>query len=163
MSKFTRVDLTTEDLDWFALDSLGFVGHFTSNGTLAVPVEVASSREDLESAFQWFERRPRIPGTSDLSRNVTRWVPYLNVASPERREIYIDASAEWSDRGLYSFNVDNRDGAPSTPYYNVTRPHNPLSVTALPRELQVYLESMRLPVVFSEVDTVTVPFDPDPE
>lgn len=159
MTKFTSEELTTLDLDWFAIDSTGIVGHFTSSGTIAVPTSVSASKERLEEIYQWMYRRPREVDQHAFCESAKKYSAWLRQGSAEQTFAYYEAYAEWADRGMYSFNIGNKGGWPSTPYFLVAKPMQPLHESEIPEPIWGLLRETRIDISFEETTSIAIPFD----
>lgn len=148
MTSFSLIDLQTEDLDWFGVDSIGEVGHFTSAGTVLLPARVIQSRENLDEAYQCFERLPRF-SKALLAPEVEVW--WKGWATDGIRKGHWEAFSEWAERGLYTFDclIWDRKG----PYYMVAFPESPLLEASLPPKVAKYLGEFRFPFRFRDLFT----------
>lgn len=56
------LDIETRDLDWFASDKDGMIGHFATGGHGAVPQVIARSCsiEDLNQVANYFRKQPAL-------------------------------------------------------------------------------------------------------
>ena len=142
----------TTDLDWFAIDQQGFIGHFTTGGAGALPRSVASSKEDLESVCKYFRSLP-LNATVPLASQKAMAV--LATKNDQAREKYLRDFLQMASRGLYSFDYQPTGKRPS-PYFLVARPEQPLHFNDIPPEIQGLLKKIVLPdVIFVKDHTVS--------
>lgn len=158
MTSFSYLELTTLDLDWFAIDAEERIGHFMTSMSPCVPPQVASSKENLKKLYDYFEHLPPDVESSRLSSNLLDRKPWLSSASQIQKENYIGAATDWSDRGLFSFHFlaeEKRGG-----YFLVGEPAASIVITDLPLEIRKLLK-VRFDKPFGEELIVIdpMPFD----
>ena len=118
------------DLDWFALDAQGHVGHFTTGGCGALPRSAAVSREDLETVHRYVTALPEI-GASLLNPHRLKGIRLHPFTKAEPR----DALRAWgasAARGLYAYDYLEAQRRRPRPYWVVARPELPLHADELP-------------------------------
>ena len=140
------------DLDWFAPDKEGAIGHFTTGGFGVLPRSVASSKEDLERVSKYFNSLPPNRGAPILSAKAKE---IIATKDEKARTAYLQDYLKAASRGLYSFNYQHIGRRPA-PYFLVAIPERPLYVTDLPLDIQEVLKRTILPNVFSAQPTVAV-------
>jgi hypothetical protein len=120
------------DLDWFAIDGYGFVGHFATGGFGPVPTSV--EKNALDVITEYFRTRALIcsevvesPGWEQAAD-----VPVSDV---RRRELYLRDYSFFAARGLFSYSTPGNWEAPLH-YFRVTMPEPPLRVSELPLEIR---------------------------
>jgi hypothetical protein len=146
------IEEETTDLDWFGLDQQGSIGHFTTGGFGALPRSVASSKEDLESIYEYFRR---LPLNATVPVVNPRAMAVLATKDDKAREKYLQDFLQMASRGLYSFNYKPTGKRPS-PYFLVAKPENPLHINDVPGEIQAVLRKTILPgIIFANDDTVS--------
>lgn len=163
MTALTREDLTTLDIDWFAIDPNGLLAHFTSNGTLAVPEPAVRSKEGLDFVYEWMIQLPRSLDSYKICTRAKEYDPYLRRASSKQIASYFEASIEWAERGFFTFNICNYGGAPSTPYFLTAIPHKPLHKREVPAEVVEIIEAIEIRSHVNKTFEIEMPFDPDIE
>lgn len=158
MEKIKPTILALLDLDWFAVDCLGKVGHFTSNGTLVVPPGMKESVELMGEQGVWQDLANRMmdlpekTGSSIVHSYVEEWEPELKLAEQSKRDMYFGASTEWSDRGFFSFDCARElDG---DPYFLVSSPLHPLSIEDVGSNDRVLIETHRFSFEFASCESI---------
>ena len=146
------------DLDWFALDAQGSVGHFTTGGCGALPRSAAASRDDLTAVRHYVLSLPEI-GAGLLNEDwlrglrLTGTVPSAPVAPRETFREWTAIAA----RGLYSFDYIEDLRRRPRPYRVVARPEVPLKADELPPEIRAIVERTVLrDVVFVRNDVINL-------
>jgi hypothetical protein len=126
------------EFDWFAIDTAGHIGHFSTAGYGPVPVAILD--------------RLDTPQTDELWSLGTRLLdlPVIGVASghlPGK----IDDWREMARRGLFSFDWQHWSG----PYVRAATPGVPVTVAALPAELQAIVGLVLWPGIrFAELQSI---------
>ena len=144
---FTAVELFTLDIDWFASDSEGNIGHFTSVGTPLIPEKVVVSKDITETVFTYIENLPQLTGEFTLSKHLQRWRTFSNEKQYQR---YILASSEFAERGCFSFDCRAVHPKYPGPYFVVAIPSVPLKLNALPKEIAECIQLLTFPFPFDE-------------
>src|SRR5262245_966752 len=129
------------DFDWFAVDEIGCIGHFTTAGFKLLPRSVASSAEDLKKLTDYFKKLVstgvRYHVSNDLETEVG---PFEREA---KREQYLAGFVGMAGRGLYSFDIHTYV-RPGLAYFCVATPIQPLYVESLPKEIRTIIERTQL-------------------
>jgi hypothetical protein len=136
------LDQETQDLDWFALDREGAIGHFTTGGAGFLPRSVAASAEDLRAVTRYFHHTAPILGhpiVHPQARHRVRLFPSSDQDAEAACTTYLRDYAAAASRGLYSFDSEQTGQRP-TGYFRVASPSRPLVAEALPREIRDILE-----------------------
>jgi hypothetical protein len=142
----SELDKEILDLDWFALDSTGAIGHFASGGSGAVPSNPNLSLSDLELLTRYFLQREPIT-TAIANPQVTSRVLLLPDDGALGR--YLSCYLAMASRGLYSFDEDGRGYRPRG-YFLVAIPVEPLNIASVDLSVAHLLMPYRLnDVVFS--------------
>ncbi len=117
------------DLEWFAVDSLGYVGAFCSAGDGLVPSTVFASWELFNRTLDMVAALPRI-GDAD-------WV----VDKPPRFVTW----EVWACAGLFAFDWQPSPGltSPNLRYGLFAVPTRPLLAADLPEEVAEYISGTR--------------------
>jgi hypothetical protein len=141
------------DLDWFALDSQGSVGHFTTGGCGALPRSAAASREDLDLVRTYVLACPETT-SAIINPNRSASIRLFASVKPEAAASLRPWTAT-AARGLYAYDfIDDRRHRPR-PYLLVARPELPLHADELPAEIRGIVGRTVLPgVVFSRDDVI---------
>lgn len=129
-------DLVVFDLDWFAVDSEGYVGHFATGGQGGVPTSVRSSKPRLDRLVTYFKTVAPSTGRGCLAATIQE---YKN-ADPNK--LNLSLFFHMASRGLYSFDVILGQPRPC-PYTIIARPESPIQVADLPQEIQEELKRTR--------------------
>ena len=132
------------DLDWFALDESGAIGHFTTAGIWPMPRSVAASKEDLERVQDFFWQKPPFTRVS-VEAKVFSYAD-VNPADETAREWFVHDFVQMAARGLYSYNCFLKEQPPAA-YYRVAVPNEPLRVDSLPLEIRDILRRTIMPGV----------------
>ena len=140
------------DLDWFALDSQGHVGHFTTGGCGALPRSAAAG-EDLEKVRDYFRALPEI-GASVLNRDRLSGIrlhPFDKAEPRESVRYWADSAA----RGLFAYDyLEDRRRRPR-PYWVVARPEVPLVADELPPDVRAVVgRTVLRDVAFAHDDVI---------
>ena len=140
------------DIDWFAVDCDGSLGHFTSNGTLIVPPAVREKIEFWKEITHRLLEIPESEGSSNLHQNAETWEPWLRSAEASKRSEYYGVSEEWSNRGFFSFDCPRKlDG---NPYFMVTSPRVPRPISDLQPEIKYAIGNLRFGFSFSTCELI---------
>ena len=149
----TEEDEAALDLDWFALDRDGAVGHFTTGGCGALPRSVASSKADLDAVREYLLSLPET-GAALVNHDRRETIPLFPSArrEPAARLRPWTATAA---RGMYAYDyIEDRRRRPR-PYLVVARPELPLTADELPPAIRSILNRTVLPdVIFARDDLV---------
>jgi hypothetical protein len=134
MSRIRDRLLSYGDLDWFAVDRDGHVGHFSSFGSGCIPRTIAQDVEGYAAVLEYFERAmaltvPVPAETEEATGNIAPWL-------------------EMAAKGLYSYDTA-RPGAKEHPYHLVARPTEALRVSDLPLAISVVLRRTTLATRFA--------------
>jgi hypothetical protein len=148
--KIPDIDVETQDLDWFAIDKEGAVGHFTTGGFGVLPRPAASSYGDLKKLLGFFRETLAPATTASISNNLQSHKQFNNDSAKSR---YLHDSIAMASRGLFSF--DCCYGNRPTGYFKVTLPSKPLHFSSLPVEIQQILKRTVLSEIsFKDVDEI---------
>ena len=143
------------DLDWFALDAQGSVGHFTTGGCGALPRSAATSRDDLATVHSYILSLPEI-GAGLLNVDWLKGLRLAPSASITPRENFREWTAS-AARGLYAFDYMEDLRRRPRPYRVVARPEVPLKADELPTEIRAIVERTVLrDIVFARNDVINL-------
>lgn len=126
------------EFDWFAVDAGDNVGHFSTAGYGAVPLTILSRLDATQMDELWTlgEQLLKLPVVGEATGHL-----------PGR----IDDWLEFARRGFFGFDWQHWTG----PYRRAATPSVPVSVEALPIELQRMVRLIELPGVrFAELQSV---------
>ena len=116
-----RSDIEGSEFDWFAVDSQGRVGHFSTAGLGAVPKIVLEHISQTESLAEDLLGLPVVgQAAGHLVGNITDWL-------------------EMARRGVYSFDWQHSNGA----YRLAATPSSELKVGTLPESMQTTLSKVK--------------------
>jgi hypothetical protein len=141
------------DLDWFAVDSQGSVGHFTTGGCGALPRSAAASRQDLDAV------RAFVLGSPETTLAIVN--PHRSASIrlfPTVKSEPVAPLRPWTAtaaRGLYAYDfIDDRRRRPR-PYLLVARPELPLHADELPPDIRaIVARTVLRDVVFAHDDVI---------
>jgi hypothetical protein len=141
------------DLDWFALDSQGAVGHFTTGGCGALPRSAAASREDLDAVRAYVLGTPEIT-SAIVNANRSASIRLFPSVKPEPAAALRPWTAT-AARGLYAYDyIEDRRRRPR-PYLLVARPELPLRADELPPHVrEIVGRTVLSGVVFARDDVI---------
>ena len=115
MTAFTEDEQWHNDLDWFAVDKDGRIGHFANVGHRLLPPGIGKSREDLSLLVSYFEAIEPSNGFS-LCPHLQSQLKLIKI---NNFAAYIKSFSEMSKRGLFSY--DSFDWThKERPFYRVT-------------------------------------------
>jgi hypothetical protein len=126
----------TLDLDWFALDAHGLVGHFAAGGMGVLPRSVATSAEDLKTVTDFF-RKQVSPVTSPIVNPALG--SYIELVDAESRVRYLQDYTDMASRGLFSFDFLQTRKRPGG-YFQVAHPAKALNFLTLPEQIRDILQ-----------------------
>ena len=143
------------DLDWFALDAQGNVGHFTTGGCGALPRSAAASRDDLRRVHEYVLSLPEI-GAGLLNEDWLKGLRLAPAAKTEPRENYREWTAS-AARGLYAYDFIEDQRRRPRPYRVVARPEVPLKADELPPEIRdIVGRTVLRDIVFARNDVINL-------
>lgn len=144
--RITEIDLQTEDIEWYAIDSEGRIAEFFSGGSGAVPEFICQSRENLDTIGEFF--------TKIESTKSERVLCNKNLDYP--RKDFLEECKLAAKKGIYCLDIgDSVDTA--NEYRFVCKPISPLFITELPQHIQNILRGCKIPDSnFQEDKTVVI-------
>jgi hypothetical protein len=142
------VEEETPDLEWFAIDTGGAVGCFTTGGRGFLPPEVKGCREDVASLANYF-RNAEANGAGRVAASVGE-----HVMKSSDQNTYLGDFLAMASKGIYSFDCLMERIRPS-PYFLVAIPSRPINVSELPLHLQTCLMKNRLRIPFCAATVIT--------
>lgn len=138
------------DVDWFATDSLGQIGYFTSAGCGPIPVAIAGFRDQLSAIHDYLLKLPadRSPG---IEVNPILAAPNVVVAMHGVYESYRNEILEMGRRGIFCFDADTTG---ISGYVRLLKPDSPLLISELPEFPRAEIASVILPCDFAKTETL---------
>lgn len=137
MTQLTYDEQWYDDLDWFAVDQDGRLGHFATAGFRLLPPAVAANKENWQALCNYFNQLPAVRGyriSPELDKQIAP-----SKASDEK---YLSSFAEMSARGLYSYDTFDYTRH-ERPYFRVTIPEVELKLEDLPPEIASILRELQ--------------------
>jgi hypothetical protein len=145
-------EIEIEDIDWFAIDSVGEVAWFTSGAYGSIPSSTRSSRNDLNTLRDFFEDYLSIITLGKIDPKAFDNV-ILASNTPEIRESVFSWNAQVASKGLYSY--DSHDAVPlSGEYFRVSIPEHPIKMQAFPEQIKNILSNTLLSKVTFSTDRI---------
>lgn len=128
MIKISPEEERERDWDWYAVDPLGCICHFTTAGLRTLPPNVKRDREGALRLIAFFEG---LPPTSRAEVSSSERVK-KGLAEARDKERFLRSFVAAASRGLYSYDTDMIVAE----YFLVAAPKVPLRFDALPKEIQ---------------------------
>lgn len=149
----SELDEETQDLDWFAIDGEGAIGHFATGGCGALPRSIASSLEDLQKVTMYFKERVEAFTMPVVSESINSFILFRDEEAKAR---YLEDFIKMASQGLFSFDF-LRTGTRPAGYFRVAKPNVSLQARSLPQEICQILERTLLQgIVFRDSDKIDV-------
>jgi hypothetical protein len=150
MDSFTEIEQEVSDLDWYAVDEKGRIGHFATGGGILLPIRISESKTILEKLNSYFNQLPALQKDGFIicpevkSRLDNRMVPNFFR--------YVESFAQMSAKGLYSY--DNPPHLRERQYLRVTLPKVALRLNDLPEDVKTILQGLKLTDIDYSSDSV---------
>lgn len=139
----------SRDWFWYAVDETGNIARFATGSFRSLPASVRSDQQRAEDLIHYFDSLKEIGGCTVRrefeTSDIVKADPGI-FANPAKRELYLLPSAGVGARGLFSYDTALN---PFSGYEGVTAPTVPISISALPDEIQAKLAGIRAPFRFS--------------
>jgi hypothetical protein len=132
--RIDEVEQEDSDIDWFAVDTNGYIIHFASGGG-RLPESVAASEENLLALHQYF-----------LGVAETATAASVRIEQGAEGGGTYQGAVRYAQRGLFSFYKTSLRDLADTYYHLVARPVQPLTIQELPAPLAALLGRTRFPV-----------------
>ncbi len=150
--KIPYVVQSTTDIDWFAIDINGFVGHFSSQGS-CIPENLPDSIEEVNAISQFmfelpFECEEIIPNP--------RIEDYVQFESRIGRKTYFEEFDEVVMRRLFAFDKTEPIDSDDHRFHLAASPGNPMVVDELPNKISEALKKMKFDMDFQKDYSVDV-------
>ena len=127
--RFTEIELQSEDLLWFAVDTNGNIVAFYTGGIGCVPDFVCNDKELTYNLQDYF--------LNELENNDSTNSEVL------------------AKKGLYCFDVSYEDNYGNS--YNKTEtPNNPINISSLPKKIANMLKNNKIEYAANNVETIIV-------
>ena len=137
--RYSKIELTGLDIDWFAVDSMGQIAQFASSGSVLIPENVLKSKEMNERVTSYI--LDALEPSSDF-RLFELWKRFRHesaVALGNSPDCW-DSFIEFAELGLYSYDCVCRGSVGEKgPYYLVAAPTNPLQIEDFPKWVRGFL------------------------
>ena len=123
--RISEIDLQTEDIMWFAIDSNGYIFECTSAGCGNVPEYICCSKENTDKLLDYF-----------TNKAVVLTKPILLI--PEEDNYLTKDITELASKGIFCYDIDEDDDN----YYTlVSKPEKPITINDLPEEIRSIISS----------------------
>jgi hypothetical protein len=132
------------DWDWYAVDTDGYIAHFTSAGLRALPLSVKQHADTALALIAYFEGRLECSATVLPSDQAKREV--AQITDEARIELRLRDYIRAARRGLFSYDTEMVFGDTSG-YYLIASPEVPLRIDDLPSEIRSII--LRVPSTLS--------------
>jgi hypothetical protein len=135
-----RIDFEEQmdrDFDWFAVDTVGHLAHFTTAGMKQLPQSIAASAEDLALVARYFQE-------SATNRGLHEVEPTISIIQGER---YLRDFVAMAGKGLFSFDIESHL-SPAAAYFRVATPVSPLHMSELPLAIRDVVARTRIEGTF---------------
>lgn len=132
MTEINEMDEFDRDWDWFAVDTDGSIGHFTSAGQQALPKSVKRDRESALRLMEYFlKEAPKSVSYTVHPEAEKRSGGWRNEFERNR---YLNSFVNMAATGLFSHDTEmyGRD----TGYFLIGVPQHPLLIHELPPEIR---------------------------
>lgn len=154
------IDQEVSDLDWFAVDPHGHLGHFSSAGG-PLPASVASSHEALKQLQHYFWTYCPPTTTAHINPDLAQLLPRLAhwLELPFNRHCYTEQSLLLAQCGLFSFNRTEIElPYQDTHYHLVAYPEQPLLLAELPPNIRAVISRTRFPATIVGVVALDIKY-----
>lgn len=138
---FDEVEQLTSDLDWYAVDRDGRIGHFMTGGSRLLPLKIAADKTALIMLHDYFE-------TLSFSEGDFKFCPqakyhFILIGDDQPDNAFHTYAQKMAARGLYTFDSRASEN-PNRPYYRVTIPNTELNLSSLPdNDIKSVLSELR--------------------
>ena len=128
------------DYDWFAISTDGYIAHFATGGTGAIPDKLHRNPDLIQQI-----KVSLIASLSPSSDYIIN--PNLESYRPKELlggiDVYLSSYIQMASLGLFSFDTLQDDDMPSS-YYLVAEPRTPIHIQQLPHSVQEMLAEFHL-------------------
>jgi hypothetical protein len=146
MTEITTVDEVTRDWDWFAVDTSGAVGHFTTAGMRKLPSSVKADNEAALRLIEYFDQEA--PKRFDYVVQVQAEIDAGALKDIRDHNWYLRSFAAMASAGLFSY--DTHTEGRMTDYFLVAYPKSPIRVDQLPSEVRDLVQRTKSTCLFSK-------------
>jgi hypothetical protein len=147
------IDLEGLDLAWFATDSLGYIGFFTTGGWGPVPRSAIVSRASLDKLHRYFFKEAH---RQTASADAPGWEARAGISQEDARANPI-RNQQWRDmaeKGLYAYDAYQHRNHPAA-YFKRATPTIPIRVDDLPEDVRQLLNTIVLKIdSFAHADDI---------
>jgi hypothetical protein len=157
MAFFTEGELAGLDLDWWATDMNGNIGHFTTDGVTPFPRQLKISSHHL--LCDYFFETALVRGSADESlgwekisgKVVKAHFPIKSVDIA--RKLLLSSYKFMGERGIFSYAGNMPNGR--NHYFRLIVPSSPLMIDMLPQDIKNIVQEITFPVSFSQAHIIT--------
>ena len=146
-------DIDSDNVEWFAVDSVGNLARFTSAGLAKVPAQVLrTSYSDLDDLADSFAALPERCEVDVNPNSIDEGSLWTHLSREEAVAKYLKIPLLLGRRGIFVY--DSEIGYPKPrPYIRIVSPDHPLNVSELGIGLPASL--VTLPLIFRECALIT--------
>ncbi len=141
--RYSEIELQSEDIMWFGVDTYGRIFACLSGGIGCVPEFVCRSRDESETLFEFFTEA--LPVTTEG-----------NCTGSLQCNTLVEECLVLSSKGLYCFDVDTSETYGDF-YRKVSYPTRELLISDLPVHIKSILSDHVVSADVSIIDKLTVP------
>ncbi|MDR0603789.1 MAG: hypothetical protein LBG80_05740 [Bacteroidales bacterium] len=157
MDFFTESELACLDLDWWAMDMNGYIGHFTTAGVAPFPHQLKISSHHL--LWNYFFETALVRGFAyesseweKISGEVVK-APFPMKSVDIARKLLLSSYQFMGERGMFSYAGYMPNGR--NQYFRLIVPSSPLTIDMLPQDIKDIIQEITFPVSFSQARIIT--------
>jgi hypothetical protein len=157
MDFYTESELAGLDLDWWAMDMNGYIGHFTTAGMAPFPRQLKISSHHL--LWDYFFEIALVRGSAyesseweKISGEVVK-ANFLIKSVDIARKLLLSSYKFMGERGMFSYAGDMPNGRNN--YFRLIVPSSPLTIKMLPQDIKNIVQEITFPVSFSQARIIT--------
>ncbi len=146
--RITRDEEDYKDIDWYAVDPQGAIGHFATGSKGFLPTSSCESAEDLDAVWQYLQETP--PVTRPI---VTKQGKREAEKSRISARFALESFMEHASKGVYSYDTVYLDRRLS-PYYLVAAPERPIHISDVPEHIRRIIERTKCRIAFETASSI---------